>query len=109
MRRELRLLHRQLHHRDNQRVVQLVGRQLDRVGVRYRSRGSQLHCKWDNFDWSINEEWWVIDRDRDSRGELVQRCGSWEDEAVLDGSSIRPECLARYMCEDILPTERFNS
>lgn len=109
MRRELRLLHGQLHHRDYQLVVQFVGHQLDRVGDWYRSRGPQLHRKWDNFDWDINEEWWVLDWDRYGRGELVQRCGGWEDEAVLDGSSIRSECLTEYMCEDILPTERFNS
>lgn len=99
MRRELRLLHGQLHHRDYQRVIQLVGRQLDRVGDWYRSRGPQLHRKWDNFDWDINEEWWVFDRDRFGSGELVQCRGGWEDEAVLDGASLRPKRLRRYMCE----------
>lgn len=98
MRRQLRLLHGQLHHRDLQHVVWLVchgARQLDRVGNWYRPWGPELHFKCHHLVRYINDKWWVCDRDSDGRRELVKYCGGREAEAVLDGSFLRHVRLSR--------------
>lgn len=114
MRRQLCLLHGQLHQRDHERVVGLVRRdprQLDRVGYRHRGRGAQLYRKWGNLGWDINKErvciWY-----RDGGADLIQCCGGCEDEAVLDGSSISVgclRCLRRPLCQCATPTGCGNS
>lgn len=93
MRRQLRLLHSQLHQRDHERVVGLVRRdvrQLDRVGYRHWGWGAQLYCEWCNLVCDINKER-VCDRHRDGGGDLIQCCGGCQDQAILDGSFISVE------------------